>query len=114
MNIQYYLPHLTNFFEVLFVTESTNYKKKKLAKQKEQASSVHNWNSLFLGHDAVAEALAENYGTTKQAVVGPEGQGSAAVRLALGETEIVAQTRKYLEKQGVVLDAFTNVCKVFI
>ncbi|KAJ8922208.1 hypothetical protein NQ315_004145 [Exocentrus adspersus] len=89
--------------------ESSNFKKKKSAKQKAQAGSSHNWNSLFLGHDAVAEVIADTYGTTKEAVVGPEGKGSAAVRLALGETQIVAQTRKYLEQEGVILDAFSSV-----
>ncbi|CAG9827411.1 unnamed protein product [Diabrotica balteata] len=88
--------------------ESSNFKKKKAAKQKAQAGSSHNWNSLFLGHDAVAEVIADSYGTTKEAVIGPDGKGSAAVRLALGETQIVAQTRKYLEQEGVVLDAFAN------
>ncbi|KAJ8968375.1 hypothetical protein NQ314_002325 [Rhamnusium bicolor] len=89
--------------------ESTNYKQKKAAKEKAQAGLSHNWNSLFLGHDAVAEVIADTYGTTKEAVVGPEGKGSAAVRLALGETQIVAQTRKYLEQEGVILDAFKNI-----
>ncbi|KAG5876064.1 hypothetical protein JTB14_004423 [Gonioctena quinquepunctata] len=91
--------------------ESSNYKKKKSAKQKAQAGSTHNWNSLFLGHDAVAEVIADTYGTTKEAVIGPEGKGSAAVRLALGETQIIAQTRKYLEKEGVILDAFSDPSK---
>uniref|UniRef100_A0A6P7FLT5 Probable RNA-binding protein 19 n=1 Tax=Diabrotica virgifera virgifera TaxID=50390 RepID=A0A6P7FLT5_DIAVI len=88
--------------------ESSNFKKKKAAKQKAQAGSSHNWNALFLGHDAVAEVIADSFGTTKEAVIGPDGKGSAAVRLALGETQIVAQTRKYLEQEGVVLDAFAN------
>lgn len=62
-----------------------------------------------MGHDAVAEVIADSFGTTKKAVIGPEGKGSAAVRLALGETQIVAQTRKYLEEEGVILDAFNSV-----
>lgn len=94
-------------------TESTNFKLKKADKQKKEAGSAHNWNSLFLGHDAVAEVVADTYGTTKEAVVGPNGEGSAAVRLALGETQIVAQTRKYLEQEGVILDAFSTVCFIY-
>ena len=31
---------------------------------------------------------------------------SAAVRLALGETQIVAETKQFLEEQGLCLDAF--------
>lgn len=62
-----------------------------------------------MGHDAVADVIAKTYGTSKEAVLNPEGKDSAAVRLALGETQIVATTRKQLEKEGVVLDAFIGV-----
>ncbi|XP_044269129.1 probable RNA-binding protein 19 [Tribolium madens] len=92
--------------------ESTNYKKKKEATQKSQAGSSHNWNSLFLGHNAVAEVIADTYNTSKEKVMGIHDEGSAAVRLALGETQIVAQTKKYLEQEGVLLDTFSNIkCK---
>lgn len=94
--------------------DSTNYKKKKENKQKSQAGSSHNWNSLFLGHDAVAEIIADTYGTSKKAVLDPHGNSNAAVRLALGETQIVANTRKYLEQEGVILDAFNGVSLKFI
>ncbi|KRT79377.1 RNA binding protein, partial [Oryctes borbonicus] len=88
--------------------DSTNYKKKKEKDQKSQASSTHNWNSLFLGHNAVAEIIADTYGTSKKAVLDPHGNSNAAVRLALGETQIIASTRKYLEQEGVILDAFNE------
>lgn len=90
-------------------SDSSNYKKKKQAQQKKQAGSSHNWNSLFLGHNAVAEVVADSYGVSKEDVLTPHGDGSAAVRLALGETQIVASTRHYLEEQGVILDAFNTV-----
>ncbi|KAI4470082.1 rna binding protein [Holotrichia oblita] len=86
--------------------DSTNYKRKKEKKQKSEAALSHNWNSLFLGQDAVAEIIADTYGTTKKAVLDPYGDSNTAVRLALGETQIIANTRKYLEQEGVVLDAF--------
>ncbi|KAF2897811.1 hypothetical protein ILUMI_08367 [Ignelater luminosus] len=87
---------------------TTNYKQKKALKQKTQAGLSHNWNSLFLGHDAVADVIAKQYGTSKENVLNPHGDGSAAVRLALGETQIVANTRKFLEQEGVYLDAFSD------
>lgn len=34
---------------------------------------------------------------------------NAAVRLALGETQIVHETREFLESNGVKLDAFNRV-----
>lgn len=62
-----------------------------------------------MGHNAVAEVISDTYGTSKEAVLDGRGKGSAAVRLALGETQIVAQTRQFLENSGVLLDAFNQV-----
>ncbi len=46
-----------------------SYKQKKLKDQKAAAGSSHNWNTLFLGTNAVATLMAERYGTTKQQVL---------------------------------------------
>jgi len=87
-----------------------NFKKNKELKQKKTAGSSHNWNSLFLGGSAVADVLAEQYGVDKADVVLGEGKAgkTAAVNLALGETQIVAEVRLFLEEQGVSLDAFSR------
>ncbi|XP_044765331.1 probable RNA-binding protein 19 [Coccinella septempunctata] len=94
------------------IEESSNYKQKKAALQKAKAGHSYNWNALFLGHDAVAEVISDTFGTQKEDIVGPDGKGSVAVRLALGETKIVSETKKYLEAEGVNLDAFKMMnCK---
>ena len=85
---------------------SSSYKREKAAKEKAKAQSSHNWNTLFLGASAVADLMADRYGVEKKDVLDDQGQQSAAVRLALGETQIVAETRTFLEEQGVSLDAF--------
>lgn len=90
------------------IEENSSYKQKKTIKQKAQSGISYNWNALFLGQDAVAQVIADTYNTTKEAVVGPDTKGSTAVRLALGETQIVQQTKKYLEERGVILDAFST------
>eukprot|EP00088_Acartia_fossae_P001369 TRINITY_DN1052_c0_g1_i1.p1 TRINITY_DN1052_c0_g1~~TRINITY_DN1052_c0_g1_i1.p1 ORF type:complete len:826 (-),score=249.95 TRINITY_DN1052_c0_g1_i1:517-2994(-) len=88
--------------------EGSNYKKKKALKEKKEAGLSHNWNSLFLGGSAVADLMSEKYSVDKADVVlGDAGGGkSAAVRLALGETQIIQETKKYLEAEGVKLEAF--------
>uniref|UniRef100_A0A3Q2PCU7 Probable RNA-binding protein 19 n=1 Tax=Fundulus heteroclitus TaxID=8078 RepID=A0A3Q2PCU7_FUNHE len=70
--------------------------------------SSHNWNTLFLGTSAVADAIAEKYNTTKSLVLDHESKGSVAVRMALGETEIVQETRQFLLDNGVCLDSFSQ------
>ena len=54
---------------------------------------------------------AEQYRVDKAQVMmdddGKKGT-SAAAKLALGETEISVQTKKFLEQEGVSLDAFNK------
>lgn len=87
-----------------------SYKEKKQLKAKATAGSSHNWNALFLGQNAVAEAIATTYNTTKEAVLEDSSTKglSAAVKLALGETQLVQDTKNFLEENGVCLDAFNQ------
>lgn len=80
---------------------TSSYKRDKAAKEKASAGSSHNWNTLFLGASAVADLMADKYGVDKKDVVlgTDSSSSSAAVRLALGETQIVAETKKFLEEQ---------------
>nr|XP_057926453.1 probable RNA-binding protein 19 [Doryrhamphus excisus] len=87
---------------------SSSYKRQKDAKNKASSSSSHNWNTLFLGTSAVADAIAERYNTTKSQVLDHETKGSVAVRMALGETQIVQETRQFLLDNSVSLDSFSQ------
>uniref|UniRef100_A0AAQ5YYA5 Probable RNA-binding protein 19 n=1 Tax=Amphiprion ocellaris TaxID=80972 RepID=A0AAQ5YYA5_AMPOC len=87
---------------------SSTYKRQKDAKNKASSSSSHNWNTLFLGTSAVADAIAEKYNTTKSQVLDHESKGSVAVRMALGETQIVQETRQFLLDNSVSLDSFSQ------
>lgn len=90
--------------------EELTYKQKKELKAKSAAGSSHNWNTLFLGQNAVADAIATTYNTTKENVLEDGSKGlSAAVKLALGETQLVQDTKNFLEENGVCLDAFNQV-----
>lgn len=83
----------------------TGFKDKKLSKLKELSNSSHNWNTLFLGADAVAEIWAEKYKTSKAELLNPEAKDTA-VRMALEETEIVMETKQFLVDHGICLDSF--------
>ena len=92
--------------EMAGTTANSSYKKQKEEKLKSQAGSGHNWNTLFLGANAVVDAMAERYATEKSAILDPESSHSAAVRMALGETQLVSETRAFLTSHGVKLDMF--------
>ncbi|XP_028913965.1 probable RNA-binding protein 19 [Ornithorhynchus anatinus] len=87
---------------------SSSYKKKKAAKDKANSSSSHNWNTLFMGPNAVADAVATKYNATKSQVFDHETKGSVAVRVALGETQLVQELRRFLLDHGVCLDSFSQ------
>lgn len=92
--------------------EGLSFKQKKELKQKQLAGSSHNWNTLFMGVNAVANVLAKSYGTSKEHILDANAGGSsAAVRLALGETEIILQMKEFLEKNDVCLDVFEQIPK---
>lgn len=84
-----------------------SFKQKKALKLKQNAQKPIGWNSLFLGANAVADILAKQFKISKETILDTSGGGSsAAVRLALGETQIVIEMKKFLEEEGVRLSAF--------
>ncbi|XP_073438658.1 probable RNA-binding protein 19 [Dendrobates tinctorius] len=87
---------------------AASYKKQKALKDKANSSSSHNWNTLFMGTSSVAEVIAQKYNTSKSQVLDHEGKGSVAVRVALGETQLVQDVRRFLQEHGVCLDSFSQ------
>ena len=45
-------------------------------------------------------------------IVFQEGKESLGVRMALGETQIVAETREFLIENRVALDSFSQVAEI--
>lgn len=89
-------------------TSTSSYKKNKEQSQKTSSNQTFNWNTLFIGTDAVAGAIAEKYNISKGEFLSSEDNESAAVRVALGETQIVQETRQFLIDNGISLDAFSQ------
>ncbi|XP_077995356.1 putative RNA-binding protein 19 [Glandiceps talaboti] len=102
------LPSKEKKSEETVAGDETSYKKQKKAKDKALSGSSHNWNTLFIGANAVADAMAEKYNTSKSEVLDTETANSLAVRMALGETQIVSETRQFLVDNHVSLDAFSQ------
>jgi len=57
------------FVNLDIINEGSSFKKKKMAKLKSEAGLSHNWNSLFLGQNAVTDIIAKTYNTTKENVI---------------------------------------------
>ncbi|CAF1389231.1 unnamed protein product [Rotaria sordida] len=72
-------------------------------------SSEQNWNTLFLSSNVIAEIMAERYGLDKSSIANSTKKNdSLAVRLAVGETQIIHETRQFLIDNGVKLDSFSQ------
>lgn len=65
--------------------------------------------TVLIQSDAVASSIASRLNISKSDILNPESSTtSPAVKLALAETHIITETKKYLEEQGVDLEAFTR------
>ncbi|KAJ3026347.1 UNVERIFIED_CONTAM: putative RNA-binding protein 19 [Siphonaria sp. JEL0065] len=84
-----------------------SYKKKLELKKKKTANNEYSWNSLFINSDAVAEAMARKLNVKKSDILDPSSE-NMAVRLALAETDIINETKTYLEEEGIDLNAFSR------
>lgn len=86
--------------------------RKDLQKRQEAMKNTTGWSASYLRGDAIIDALAERLGLRKSSVLnvkdGMSG-GDAAVRLALGETALIEENRKYFAEHGVDMDALVSV-----
>lgn len=89
-----------------YPAQLSSFKKRKASNEHSLAGSGHNWNSLFLGANAVVEVMAGKYNADKSDILDSGSGISAAVRVALGETQIVRETREFLQRHGVNLEVF--------
>ena len=87
--------------------DSTDFKKKKLKKQKQSLQDGKCWNTLFLNQNAVSDYLAHRLKVSKSDVLDPNSENSA-IQLALGETQLLQEIKEFLTNEGVILDSFTS------
>jgi multiple RNA-binding domain-containing protein 1 len=97
-------------------TPHMNYKQKQeLQLRQEAMKNTTGWSASYLRGDAVIDTLAERLGLRKSLVLnvkdGMSG-GDAAVRLALGETALIEENRKYFAEHGIDMDALVSVHRV--
>ncbi|CAH8826065.1 unnamed protein product [Trichobilharzia szidati] len=86
----------------------SSFKSERFEELKKSSNVGHNWNALFIRPDAVATYLAAKFGLTMEQVLDPTGNKSVAVRLAHGETQLIAEMKEFLQSHGVRLKAFEN------
>ncbi|KAI6206819.1 putative bacteriochlorophyll 4-vinyl reductase [Aphelenchoides besseyi] len=95
--------------EVKKPTGLSEFQKKREAERKSKSqTATYSWNTLFMGANTVAETLADQMGVEKSDFLEGDRDLSAGVRMSLAETRLVRETREFLIRNGVVLDAFAR------
>lgn len=77
-------------------------------KAAEASGDTRAWNSLFFHHDTVIENIARRHGVSKSDLLDREAD-DLAVRVALGETQVIAETKKALTNAGVNITALEEI-----
>ncbi|XP_062096184.1 multiple RNA-binding domain-containing protein 1 isoform X2 [Humulus lupulus] len=76
-------------------------------KASEASGDTKAWNTLFMRPDAIAENIARTYGVRKGDLLDTEAN-DLAVRLALGETQVIKETKKALKIAGVNVESLED------
>jgi len=85
---------------------TSSYKRKLQEKQKKvDAHLEHTWNLLYVSANAAADVAAKQLGLSKGDLFGKDATNSA-VTSALTETSVIQQTKKWLQREGVRVEAF--------
>ena len=83
-------------------SQARTYKEKKEIERRQKAGDERGWNASYLRSETVVEAVADRLQLEKGQVLDREG-GGMAVKLALGETFLLAENREFFKKEGVDL-----------
>ncbi|KAL2317837.1 hypothetical protein Fmac_031713 [Flemingia macrophylla] len=77
-------------------------------KAAEASGDTRAWNSLFMRPDTVVENIARKFGVSKSDLLDREAD-DLAVRIALGETQVISETKKAFKNAGVNVDALEEL-----
>uniref|UniRef100_A0A0R0GQ05 RRM domain-containing protein n=1 Tax=Glycine max TaxID=3847 RepID=A0A0R0GQ05_SOYBN len=77
-------------------------------KADEASGDTRAWNSLFMRPDTVVENIARKYGVNKGDLLDREAD-DLAVRIALGETQVISETKKAFKNAGVNVEALEEL-----
>lgn len=89
-------------------SEEGSFKQKKEMKINSMKNNSASWNSLFMNIDSVLQSVSNEFSVKKSDILDIESD-SMATKLALAETHVINETKKYLEEEGICLDAFNDM-----
>eukprot|EP01059_Diplonema_ambulator_P013395 TRINITY_DN23921_c0_g1_i1.p1 TRINITY_DN23921_c0_g1~~TRINITY_DN23921_c0_g1_i1.p1 ORF type:complete len:805 (+),score=309.84 TRINITY_DN23921_c0_g1_i1:28-2415(+) len=85
----------------------SSYKKMKELKERAEQANPKKWNTLFMGANTVAEALAKRLNTSKDELVDMDTK-DIATRLAMGEAHLTTEVREMFSDEGLDMAVLTD------
>ncbi|CAM8993641.1 unnamed protein product [Rhodiola kirilowii] len=87
-----------------------NFKERREEERKasEASGNTKAWNPFFMRPDTVVENIARRFGVSKSDVLDPESD-DIAVRIALGEIQVIAETKTALKNAGINVAALEKL-----
>ena len=87
----------------------SSYKQKKEDERRKLATKKDGWNSSHVRSDTVVDALASRYGLNSSDIMDTTvAGGEMAVRLAIGEVQVIQENTEYFTAHGVNLSALES------
>jgi len=84
----------------------SSYKRQKEQQRKKvEAHQQQTWNLLYVSAAAAADVASAQLGVAKSELFGKDSTG-AAVTAALTETSVIQQTKQWLKREGIRIEAF--------
>ena len=81
--------------------DKTSFKKKKKKEMRDKLHDETSWNTLFLNPNTLLERMAKKLHTTKSEILLSD---NLAPKVALAESEVIQETKEWLQGNGVSLD----------
>ncbi|KAI5424054.1 hypothetical protein KIW84_030316 [Lathyrus oleraceus] len=91
-------------------TKTLKQRREEERKAAEASGDTRAWNSLFMRPDTIVENVARKYGVSKSDLLDREAD-DLAVRIALGETQVISETKNAFKKAGVNVEALEELAK---
>ncbi|KAL3635204.1 hypothetical protein CASFOL_019751 [Castilleja foliolosa] len=90
--------------ETINASKTLKQKRNGERKASEASGNTRAWNTLFMRADTIVENIARKLGVSKSEFLDRESD-DLAVRIALGEAQVIAETKKALSSAGVNISA---------
>ncbi|XP_058728754.1 multiple RNA-binding domain-containing protein 1-like isoform X2 [Vicia villosa] len=91
-------------------TKTLKQRRQQERKASEASGDTRAWNSLFMRPDTIVENITRKYGVSKSDLLDREAD-DPALSIALGETQVISETKNAFKKAGVNVEALEELAK---